>query len=360
MTSRRFLIMAGGTGGHVFPALATARMLQEKGHSVHWLGSAGGMEARLIGDTDIPVSLIAVSGLRGKGRLALMAAPFRLARGLWQALAVLRSVRPDCVIGMGGFVTGPGGVAARLTGTPLLVHEQNAVAGMTNRLLARFADSVLEAFPDSFGPNVVTRCTGNPVRADVAALPAPEERMAGREGPLRLLVIGGSLGALAINQVLPAALAGLAEDARPEVRHQCGERHLDSTRKAYDSAGVSARIEPFIKDMAQAYDWADLVICRAGALTIAELCAAGLGAVLVPFPHAVDDHQTRNAEYMVKAKAALLVPQSRLKPELVAEILSDLANSRDQVLKMAQSARTLARPDATERVVNYCLEAANA
>lgn len=360
MSNRQFLIMAGGTGGHVFPALATARMLQEKGHAVHWLGSVGGMEARLIADTDIPLSLISISGLRGKGGLALLAAPFRLVRGLGQALAVVRRVRPDCVVGMGGFVTGPGGVAAWLTRTPLLIHEQNAIAGLTNRLLVRFAKTVMEAFPGSFDTRVVTRCTGNPVRSDVAALAEPEQRMAGREGPVRLLVIGGSLGAQAINERLPEALARLDESQRPQVRHQCGERHLEATREAYERAGVAGDVQPFIKDMAQAYEWADIVLCRAGALTIAELCAAGLGAILVPFPHAVDDHQTRNAQYMVKARAALLVPQPRLTVETLAETLAGLVGDRNQLINMAQAARSLARPDATERVVNYCLEAANA
>ncbi len=360
MSNRQFLIMAGGTGGHVFPALATARLLQERGHAVHWLGSVGGMEARLIGDTDIPISLISVSGLRGKGKLALLAAPFRLLRGLGQALAVVRRVRPDCVVGMGGFVTGPGGVAAWLTRTPLLVHEQNAIAGLTNRLLARFAKTVMEAFPGSFGTAVVTRCTGNPVRSDVAALAEPEQRMADRKGPVRLLVVGGSLGAQAINERLPEALAKLDEDRRPQVRHQCGERHLEATRQAYDNAGVTADVQPFIKDMAEAYGWADVVLCRAGALTIAELCAAGLGAVLVPFPHAVDDHQTHNAQYMVKARAAQLIPQSRLTVDTLAQTLVELTSDRTQLINMAQAARSLARPDATERVVNYCLEAANA
>jgi UDP-N-acetylglucosamine--N-acetylmuramyl-(pentapeptide) pyrophosphoryl-undecaprenol N-acetylglucosamine transferase len=360
MSSKRFLVMAGGTGGHVFPALATARLLQSRGHSVHWLGSVGGMEARLIGETDIPMSLISISGLRGKSRLTLVAAPFRLMRGLWQALAVLRSVRPDCVLGMGGFVTGPGGLAAWLTRKPLVVHEQNAIAGLTNRLLARFANTVLEAFPGSFGTDTVTRCTGNPVRSDVTELLEPQARMAGREGRVRLLVIGGSLGALAINERLPEALAMLPADVRPDVRHQCGERHLDITRQAYEANSVDANIQPFINDMGQAYGWADLVVCRAGALTVAELCAAGLGAILVPFPHAVDDHQTYNAAYMVQAKAAVLIPQSRLTADVLADTLHGLVTDRSRVREMAQAARTLARPDATERVVNYCLEAAHA
>lgn len=359
MSSRRFLIMAGGTGGHVFPALATARMLQARGHEVYWLGSRGGMEERLIGETDIPMSLIQVSGLRGKGKLALVMAPFRLVRALNQALAVIRELRPDCVVGMGGFVTGPGGLAAWLTRRPLLVHEQNAIAGLTNRILARFAKTVMEAFPKSFGAEVVTRCTGNPVREEFAMMAPPEERLAGREGPLRLLVVGGSLGAQAMNQTVPEALARLPADLRPVVRHQCGEKNLDAAREAYEQQGVEASVEPFIKDMAEAYGWADLVLCRAGALTVSELCVVGVGAILVPFPHAVDDHQTRNGQQMVDAKAAILVPQARLTADMLAETLADLGKDRDRVMNMAKSARSLARPDATERVVNYCLEAAN-
>jgi UDP-N-acetylglucosamine--N-acetylmuramyl-(pentapeptide) pyrophosphoryl-undecaprenol N-acetylglucosamine transferase len=356
---RRFLIMAGGTGGHVFPALATARALEALGHQVYWLGATGGMEQRLIGETDIPLSLIHISGLRGKGKLALLLAPFRLMRALGEAFSILRQIRPDCVVGMGGFVTGPGGVAAWLTRTPLVIHEQNAIAGMTNRLLVRFAETVLEAFSGSFGPKVITRCTGNPVREDLVEMTAPEQRLAGREGPLRLLVIGGSLGAQVFNEQLPEALAMLHETDRPVVRHQCGERHADTARLVYEQHGVEASVEPFIKDMSEAYQWADLVLCRSGALTVSELCAVGIGAVLVPFPHAVDDHQTKNGQQMVAAKAAILIPQAKMTPAVLAETLGDLARDRDRVTDMAKAARTLARPDATERVVNYCLEAAN-
>ncbi|MEE2762565.1 MAG: undecaprenyldiphospho-muramoylpentapeptide beta-N-acetylglucosaminyltransferase [Pseudomonadota bacterium] len=356
---RRFLMMAGGTGGHVFPALATARALEEKGHQVYWLGASGGMEQRLIGETDIPLSLIHISGLRGKGKLALVLAPFRLMRALGEAFTIMRRIRPDCVVGMGGFVTGPGGVAAWLTRTPLVIHEQNAVAGLTNRLLVRFAKTVLEAFPGSFGGEVITRCTGNPVRTDLAQLPAPEQRLAERNGRLRVLVVGGSLGAQVFNQQVPAALAQIAEGDRPDVRHQCGEKNLDAARSAYEQAGVDSRLEPFIKDMAEAYDWADVVLCRSGALTVSELCAAGVGAILVPFPHAVDDHQTQNGQQMVQAGAALMISQSRLTPDGLAETLEDLAKDRSRVMNMAKAARSLARPDATERVVNYCLEAAH-
>ncbi len=360
MTDRkRFLMMAGGTGGHVFPALATARKLQEKGHEVFWLGSRGGMEERLIGETDISLSLIQVSGLRGKGRLALVMAPFRLMRALAQAFSVVRGIGPHCVIGMGGFVTGPGGVAAWLTKAPLVIHEQNAIAGMTNRLLVRFATTVLEAFPGSFGADVVTRCTGNPVRQDLASLTEPQQRMSGRAGAMRLLVVGGSLGAQIFNSTLPAALAKIPEAERPTVRHQCGEKNLEAAREAYSDHGVEASVEPFIKDMAEAYGWADIVLCRAGALTVSELCVAGIGAVLVPFPHAVDDHQTKNAQQMVNAKGAILIPQPKLSADLLAETLTDLGKDRSRIIDMAKAAKTLARPDATERVVNYCLEAAN-
>ncbi|PAV26039.1 undecaprenyldiphospho-muramoylpentapeptide beta-N-acetylglucosaminyltransferase [Tamilnaduibacter salinus] len=360
MTTRRFLIMAGGTGGHVFPALATARELQRQGHDVQWLGSRGGMEERLIGQTDIPLSLISVSGLRGKGRIALLMAPFRLIRALWQARTVMRAVRPDCVIGMGGFASGPGGVAAWLNGVPLVVHEQNAIAGMTNRWLARFAKTVMEAFPGSFGNEVVTRCTGNPVRADLASLPEPSQRFADRHGALRLLVLGGSLGAKAINETLPKALARMPASDRPEVRHQCGTRNQAEAEQAWKTEGIEVRLEPFIDNMAEAYGWADLVLCRAGALTVAELCAVGLGAILVPFPHAVDDHQAHNSAQMVKAGAAVMIRQHELSPEGLAETLTGLVGDRARVTNMADAARGLARRDAAERVVNYCLEAAHA
>lgn len=360
MAAKRFLIMAGGTGGHVFPAMATAKGLQDLGHRVFWLGAFGGMEVRLVEGSGIPLHLIAVSGLRGKGRLALLGAPLRLIRALWQALRVLRQVQPDCVVGMGGFVTGPGGLAAWLTRRPLVIHEQNAVAGMTNRILARFASRVLEAFPGSFGKAVDTRCTGNPVRAEVAAIAAPQERLAGRDGAVRVLVLGGSLGAQALNTTLPLALAKLPEGQRPDVRHQCGRNREDATRAAYAEAGVEATVEPFIADMGAAYSWADLVVCRAGALTIAELCAAGLGAILVPFPHAVDDHQTRNGQYMVDAGAAQLYQQAALTADMLADVLRELCGDRERLMNMACAARGLARPDATNDVVMQCLEMVNA
>ncbi len=356
--SQRFLIMAGGTGGHVFPALATAEALREQGHEVAWLGSRGGMEVRLIGGRDIPLYLIEVSGLRGKGGLTRLMAPLTLIRALWQALAVIRRFRPDCVLGMGGFAAGPGGLAAWLLRRPLVIHEQNAIAGMTNQWLSRLSEITLEAFPGAFGRNTVTRCTGNPVRQDLTDIPAPAKRV-GHDDRLKLLVLGGSRGARAINEVVPEALALVASEQQPEVHHQCGEDHLESTRYAYARAGVQAEVVPFIEDMAEAYGWADLVVCRAGALTLAELACVGVGSVLVPFPHAVDDHQTANARYLSDAGAALLVPQPQLEASGLAREIHRLNADRDALRAMAVKARELAVPDATERVVNYCLEAAH-
>ncbi|MDX5298440.1 MAG: undecaprenyldiphospho-muramoylpentapeptide beta-N-acetylglucosaminyltransferase [Gammaproteobacteria bacterium] len=332
--------------------------MRDKGHQVHWLGAQGGMEVELVSGRGIPMSLIHIRGLRGKGLWRQLLAPVLLLRALGEALMVVRRVRPDCVLGMGGFVTGPGGLAAWLLRVPLVIHEQNAIAGMTNRLLARVATLVLEAFPGSFPARQVTRVTGNPVRRDVAEVVAPEQRYSERQGPLNLLVLGGSLGAQALNATVPAALALLPNDQRPCVRHQCGRQHEGATREAYECVAVDASVEPFIADMAAAYAWADLVICRAGALTLAELCAAGVGAILVPFPHAVDDHQTHNARYMAGAGGAVLVAQADLTAQGLAEQIAALTIDRTRIERMAQAARQLARTDATDRVVNYCLETA--
>ncbi len=354
--SATIVIMAGGTGGHVFPALAIAEGLRARGLAVSWLGTRRGLEAELVPKAGIEIDWISVSGLRGKGLAGWLLAPARLAVALLQALAALRRRRPAAVLGMGGFVAGPGGVAARLLAVPLLVHEQNAVAGLTNALLARIADRVLEAFPGTFPPARGARLTGNPVRAEIAALPQPATRLGGRGGRLRLLVIGGSLGAAALNGVVPAAAARLA--GRLEIRHQCGRDHLESTRSTYAEAGVEAEVTPFIDDMAAAYAWADLVVCRAGALTVAELAAAGVGALLVPFPYAVDDHQTANAGELVAVGAARLLPQAELDAARLAEELTVLAGDRPRLLAMAEAARGVARPGATAEVVAECLRAA--
>lgn len=356
--SKTFLIMAGGTGGHVFPALATARMLQEKGLNVHWLGSANGMEVDLVSTAGLPISCISISGLRGKGKLALLIAPFKLIKALSQALLVIRAVKPDGVLGMGGFVTGPGGLAARLMGKPLLIHEQNAVAGMTNKLLSKFATVVMEAFPGSFPVGVKTVVTGNPVRKDICELPA-KKNVQDESRRLRVLVVGGSLGAVAINQVVPEAIKLLDKGAKLEVTHQAGKRNFDATLANYKAAGVDAKVVPFISDMKSAYEWADIVICRAGALTISELCMAGVGAILIPYPHAVDDHQTKNAGFMVESGAAELMPQQEFTASALNKKLKEMIENTEIMTNMAQAARKLARPDATEKVVSYCMEACN-
>ncbi len=356
--NKTFLIMAGGTGGHVFPALATARMLQEQGVNVHWLGSENGMEVDLVSTASLPISCISISGLRGKGKLALLTAPFKLINALLQAMLVIRSVKPDGVLGMGGFVTGPGGLAARLMGRPLLIHEQNAVAGMTNKLLSRFATIVMEAFPGSFPAGVKTEVTGNPVRKDICELPV-KQGFEARNRNMRVLVVGGSLGAVVINQVVPEALKLFENGLVIDVTHQAGKKNLEATLANYQQAGVEANVVPFIADMKSAYEWADIVICRAGALTISELCMAGVGAILVPYPHAVDDHQTKNAGFMVESGAAELMPQQEFTASALNKKLKAMIESKDIMTNMAQAARKLARPDATEKVVSYCMEACN-
>jgi UDP-N-acetylglucosamine--N-acetylmuramyl-(pentapeptide) pyrophosphoryl-undecaprenol N-acetylglucosamine transferase len=349
------LIMAGGTGGHVFPALALARLLRERSHEVVWLGTERGLEARLIPAEGIPLERLSIAGLRRKGTLAWLAAPFRLTVALVQALTIMRRHRPLVVVGLGGFVTGPGGVAAWLTRRPLVIHEQNAVAGFTNRCLAHLARVVLEAFPDSFGPHVHARLIGNPVRRDISAVPPPGARFAGRTGPIRLLIFGGSQGAARLNAVVPFALARLAGRLAFDVRHQAGERWLEEGRSSYARAGVRADVRPFIEDMAEAYAWADLVICRAGALTVSELAAVGIGAVLVPFPGAVDDHQAHNAQYLVRESAAVVIADRELTAERLGAELERLCQGRGKLLAMAERARQLATPRAADELADSCL-----
>jgi len=351
------MIMAGGTGGHVFPALAVAQELRAQGVEVSWLGTRQGFESRVVPEYGFPMEWVRVEGLRGNGLAGWLRAPMVLTRALLQSRQAMRQRRPGVVLGMGGFVTGPGGVMARFLGIPLVIHEQNSVPGLTNRWLAHLATRVLEAFPGSF-PAGRARVCGNPVRREIAALPEPQARLGGRQGPPRLLVLGGSQGAQALNVQVPAGLAKLPPELRSDVRHQAGRGKREQTAAAYDAAGVVAEIGEFVSDMAEAYGWADLVICRAGALTVSELAAAGLGAILVPYPHAVDDHQTRNAEHLVQAGAAQLLPQSELTPETIAARLTLLLADRDSLLRMAQAARTLARSDAAEAVARVCLEVA--
>lgn len=352
----RLAVMAGGTGGHVFPALAVAEYLRGQGAEVFWIGTQAGMESRLVPEHGFEMEWVSIEGVRGKGSLQWLKAPFRLASAFGQARAILRRRRPTVVLGMGGFVSGPGGLAARALGIPLVIHEQNFVPGLTNQWLARVATRVFEAFPDSFPPARHAGVTGNPVRRSILDLPAPAERLAGRSGPVRLLVVGGSLGAQALNDTVPQALARLPSDQRPLVRHQAGERTLELARNAYRDAGVEAEVVAFVRDMAEAYAWADLVVCRSGALTVSELAAAGVGSILVPYPFAVDDHQVGNARYLSDAGAARLIIQRELTADGLADILGELFADRARLLAMAEAARRRAQPEATDRIARACLE----
>jgi UDP-N-acetylglucosamine--N-acetylmuramyl-(pentapeptide) pyrophosphoryl-undecaprenol N-acetylglucosamine transferase len=350
------LIMAGGTGGHVFPALALARELRARRWRVVWLGTRRGLEARLVPAENIDIEWLSVSGLRGKGALAWLGAPLLLTRALLQALAVVRRRRPALVVGLGGFAAGPGGIAAWLLRRPLLIHEQNAIAGFTNRCLAHFAGRVLTAFPGSFAPEVGARVIGNPVRSEIALLPAPPLRFAVRGPGVRLLVLGGSQGAARLNAIVPFALARLAGALNFEVRHQSGARWLEVAQRNYEEAGVAVRLQPFIDDMAEAYGWADLVICRAGALTVSELTAAGVGSILVPFPAATDDHQTRNADFLVCEGAAIMIPEREFSAEGLAAQLRSLCSGRGRLIAMAERARALAKPHAARDLADACAE----
>ncbi len=358
MSARPILVMAGGTGGHVYPALAVARALGAHSQRIVWLGTRRGLEARVVPAAGIDIEWISVGGLRGKGLVTLLLAPFRLAQALIQAVAIVKRHRPAMVLGMGGFASGPGGVAAWLLRRPLVIHEQNAVAGLTNRLLARLARVVLQAFPGSFNARVAARTVGNPVREDIASLPPPEERYAGRSGPLRLLVLGGSLGARSLNLIVPAALAELTAEQRPTVKHQTGARTADDARAAYADAGVDVELCEYIEDMAAAYAWADVVVCRAGALTVAEVSAAGLPAIFIPFPHAVDDHQTANARPLAAADAAVIIDERDLTPASLAGQLSRWLDGRSALLERAGRARSIGYPDALRTITNTCLSVA--
>ena len=350
--SRTILIMAGGTGGHIFPALAVAEKMRERGWRVVWLGNPEGMEARLVPQHGFEMVGVKFGALRGKGIVRKLLLPLNLLRGFWQAQKAIRQVQPNVVLGMGGYITFPGGMMAALLGKPLVVHEQNSVAGLANRVLAGVADRIATGFPEVLAKGV---WAGNPVRPEIAKMAPPAERFAGRDGALHLLVIGGSLGAQALNEMVPQAMALLGENALPQIVHQAGEKHIEALKANYAAVGVPAHCVSFIEDMAGAYEWADLVICRAGALTVAELAAAGVASILVPFPHAVDDHQTGNARFLVNVGGAFLLPQGELTPEAIALIRN---YSRGQLLEMAEKARSLAKPDATEEVANICAEIA--
>lgn len=363
--SRTILIMAGGTGGHVFPALAVADYLRDKGWRVVWLGTRAGLEAKLVTEKGYDMVWLKFGGLRGKGLLRMALMPLMLLVAFYQSARAIFRNRPDVVLGMGGYTAFPGGMMASLLAKPLVIHEQNSIAGLTNRVLACLADRVLVAFPTAFGGpkdkplpcrTVKKEWCGNPVRADIAALPIPEKRFAGRSGKLRLLVVGGSLGAQALNETIPRALALLPEENRPEVVHQAGLKHFEALKGYYAEAEVNADVRAFIDDMAGLYAWCDLVVCRAGALTVAELAAAGVASVLVPFPFAVDDHQTTNGKFLSDNSAAVLLPQTQMNAERLAELLCDA--TREKLLNMAKAARALAKPEATQRVAQVCMELA--
>lgn len=345
------LIMAGGTGGHIFPGLAVAEALRARGVPVLWLGSEGGMETRLVPERGIAIETLAIKGLRGKDLRSLLLAPWRIFTAVRRAAALIRRHKPAAVVSFGGYTAGPGGLAAWLQGRPLLVHEQNRAPGMTNRLLARIADQVMTGFPDSF-PGIDNRVVGNPVRPEISALPDPAIRFAGREGALRVLILGGSQGARAVNAALPSVFAGLQTSHSFTIRHQCGEKMLEEARSAYAAAGVEASIEPFIQDMAQAYGWADVVIGRAGALTVAEICAAGVAGILIPLPTAVDDHQARNAEYLQHSGGGVWFRQDEHLARNLTRELAKLAEEPQRRLAMAKASRTAAYPQAANDVAD--------
>lgn len=352
----KVLIMAGGTGGHVFPALAIAKRFQQAGIAVEWMGTANGLEARIVPAAKIPLHIISIAGIRGKGLKSFLLAPFRIIIAIFQSIRIIRQVKPNVIIGMGGFVSGPGGIASWLLCKPLIIHEQNARIGTTNRWLALIAKMKLEGFPGAFPPQKNTLTIGNPVREEILHLPAPEERFKTLRPKVHLLILGGSLGAQAFNQLVPEAIAKMPLLERPMVFHQTGEKQAEETLKLYASLGVQATVVPFIAKMHEAYAWADLVLCRAGALTIAELCAVGLGAILVPFPYAIDDHQTANANYLADHGAGYLIPQSDFTADKLVAILQYLALHPEDRLKMALASYRLRRVDVTDKVLRVCEE----
>ncbi len=353
---RTILVMAGGTGGHVFPGLAVAEYMKASGWRILWLGTKTGMENQLVEKYGYDMAAIDFSGLRGKRASAWFTLPFRLLRAFMQSLQILRKAQPDVVLGLGGYPAFPGGMMASLLNKPLVIHEQNSVPGLTNKILASLADRVLLGFPNAIKTkrdNVIF--SGNPVRCDITQLESPRQRFAGRSGPLKMLVVGGSLGAQALNTVVPQALKLMPENQRPVVIHQAGEKNLHTLRQHYQNLGVTAELSSFIEDMAAQYAACDLVLCRAGALTVSELAAAGVGSILVPYPYAVDDHQTANARFLSDRHAAVLLPQANLNPEKLMEILA--AMTREKLMAMAIAARKLAMPDATRLVAQACIEA---
>lgn len=354
MTQKNFLVMAGGTGGHIFPGLAVAQSLKQKGHNVIWLGADGGMETNLVPKYDIPIETVAIKGVRGKGIARKLALPFMLVKAVLNARKIIKKHNIAAVVGFGGYASFPGGFAAKLSGIPVVVHEQNAIAGLVNKVLAKVATKVLFAFPNVF-PNL-EGLVGNPVRQDIACLPEPQERFLGREGVLKILVVGGSLGARALNETIPEALALLKDEKQFEITHQSGKNSVEALKERYKKHNIAANCVEFIDEMPKEYAKADIIICRAGALTISELAACGLGSILIPFPFAVDDHQAANAQYLVKGNAAIFMRQESLTAATLAEELKQL--DREKCLVLASHARKLGLPDAADRVADAVLESA--
>ncbi len=356
---RPIMVMAGGTGGHVIPALSVANELRQQGEKIVWIGTHAGIEARLVPAQDFPIEWLTVAGLRGKGVKTLALAPFKLLQACWQARQILAQHKPRAVLGMGGFASGPGGLMAWLMRIPLVIHEQNSIIGMTNKILSRFARICLFAFPQAAQGIRHASVIGNPVRREILDIEKPQQRLAGRDQQtMRILVLGGSLGARRLNQVLPAALALLPAAQRPLVRHQCGKAHLQDCQDLYRENGVEAEVSDFIEDMQAAYVWADLVICRAGALTIAELSAAGSASILVPFPYAVDDHQYHNARYLAESQAAILVREQDFTAEWLSAQIIHLQQHRAELQQMAEQAHGLAYTEATQRVASAVMQVA--
>jgi UDP-N-acetylglucosamine--N-acetylmuramyl-(pentapeptide) pyrophosphoryl-undecaprenol N-acetylglucosamine transferase len=355
-SSRTIMIMAGGTGGHIFPALAVGEHLRSQGWRVVWIGVRGGMEERIIPPRGYAMSWVRFSGVRGRGAVAFALLPFNLLVAFWQTARAIFAHRPDVVLGMGGYVSFPGGMMASFLNRPLAVHEQNSVAGLANRVLAKLADRVLTTFPHAFGEATAVVWTGNPVREEIAGMAPPENRYAARAGRLRLLVAGGSQGAQVLNTVVPEAVALMPADTRPRIRHQTGASHQETVLRRYRDRGIDADVVAFIDDMAERYAETDVIVCRAGATTVAEIAAAGIASVLVPYPHSVDDHQTLNARFLADRDAALLIPQGELTPRKLADVLTGF--TRERLLAMARSARAAGRPEAARAVAQACVELA--
>ncbi|MFW0078976.1 MAG: undecaprenyldiphospho-muramoylpentapeptide beta-N-acetylglucosaminyltransferase [Coxiella endosymbiont of Haemaphysalis qinghaiensis] len=351
---KRILIMSGGTGGHIFPALAVARALQQEGVEIYWLGATCGLEKKLV-PPEFALSLIKIRALRGNGLLQKLFMPFCLTRAIFQVYRVIRRVKPQVILGMGGYVAGPGGLAAWLTRTPVVIHEQNAVAGLTNRVLVKIAQSVLQAFPGTFSDKKNIRTTGNPIRTELINTPVPRVRLMNRGGePLRVLILGGSQGASPINQITITALRNYPRPQELMLWHQTGQSHFDRLKGVYTTLPFEVRVDAFIDDMAKAYTWADLIVCRSGALTVSEIAAVGVASIFVPYPYAVDDHQFHNGRFLEQAGAAIIIPEKLLTEKCLIRHFEQFAHDRNRLLKMAECARNLAEPKAVQNVVNEC------